>query len=192
MTEFHRNRSRKGGHDNWCKRCKKAAKRLRTAPIRKQRWLRSQIKAGMKLTFSGYDPKLRKDTKPARVMNNPRKPVSNIKYPELYDVDWLTQKYRAELKSPGEIADELGCSLETVSVALTRFDIPRIPPVLRNAMRNRRDQRRREEYHARKTDLVLENLHVITDDCWEDDEVPVEPGRQVKIEQERNVKMVVE
>jgi len=45
-------------------------------------------------------------------------------YPRLHDKDWLYQKYWLEKKSQREIAEELGCSQSSVSLALKKLGIP--------------------------------------------------------------------
>lgn len=46
-------------------------------------------------------------------------------YPELHNEEWLYQRYWGEMLLPKEIAQEIGCSRETVSAALKYFGIDR-------------------------------------------------------------------
>lgn len=64
----------------------------------------------------------------------------NVKFPELQDRAWLEQHYLKNLKSAKEIADSIGCSKATITLALRRHRIPTIPPLLRKALKARRDQ----------------------------------------------------
>lgn len=49
---------------------------------------------------------------------------ATTEYPELYDYDWLWQKYREEKKYCPQIAEEIGCSEAMVYVALLKNDVP--------------------------------------------------------------------
>lgn len=64
----------------------------------------------------------------------------NVRFPELQDRAWLEQHYLKDLKSAKEIADSLGCSRSTITLALRRHEIATIPPLLRKALKARRDQ----------------------------------------------------
>ncbi len=72
------------------------------------------------------------------------KPKAAPKYPELYDPEWLGQKYCVELLAPEEIAALIGCAAETVKRARRRHGIQPIPRALRAALRAGRAARREE------------------------------------------------
>ncbi len=72
------------------------------------------------------------------------KPKAAPKYPELYDPEWLGQKYCVELLAPEEIAALIGCAAETVERARRRHGIQPIPRALRAALRAGRAARREE------------------------------------------------
>ena len=69
-----------------------------------------------------------------------KKPPGGPRFPELYDVEWLKQRYLVEHLSAREIADLLGCKGGTVSHALRRAGIVRIPLALQRALRAKRDR----------------------------------------------------
>jgi hypothetical protein len=52
---------------------------------------------------------------------------SRRKYNQLYDKEWLLEKYKKERKTTIEIADIVGCSDETVRRALEKQDVNRRP-----------------------------------------------------------------
>jgi len=64
----------------------------------------------------------------------------HVKYPELQDRAWFEQHYLKNLESAKEIADSLGCSRATITLALRRHEIATIPPLLRKALKARRDK----------------------------------------------------
>lgn len=72
------------------------------------------------------------------------KPKAAPKYPELYDPEWLGQKYCVELLAPEEIAALIGCAAGTVEGARRRHGIQPIPRALRAALRAGRAARREE------------------------------------------------
>lgn len=49
--------------------------------------------------------------------------MAHRKFPELYDTEWLNQRYVTEGRTQNEIAAELGCSHPAVSLALLRAGI---------------------------------------------------------------------
>lgn len=65
---------------------------------------------------------------------NPRRP----RFPELYDPEWLEEKYCVELLAPREIAEILGCHETSVHNALRRARILKIPALMRSALRKAR------------------------------------------------------
>ena len=66
---------------------------------------------------------------------SPRRP----RFPELYDSEWLKERYLVELLAPAEIAEILGCHETSVHNALRRARILKIPAIMRSALRQRRD-----------------------------------------------------
>lgn len=53
--------------------------------------------------------------------------MHHIRFPELYDEEWLRREYEHEQRSLGDIARELGCSHASVMKAMDRFAIERRP-----------------------------------------------------------------
>ncbi|MEA1998134.1 MAG: NUMOD3 domain-containing DNA-binding protein [Euryarchaeota archaeon] len=53
---------------------------------------------------------------------------ATIKYPKLWDKEWLKRKYLDEWLSGREIAEEIGCNPASVNDALKRYEIPRRTP----------------------------------------------------------------
>lgn len=49
---------------------------------------------------------------------------TGVRYPELQDPDWLSQKYYGGPLSPAEIAESLGCSRSAVQYALKKHGMP--------------------------------------------------------------------
>lgn len=49
---------------------------------------------------------------------------ANIKYPSLYDREWLMEQYVEQFKDAKDIAEDLGCHYQTVHKRLTAMDIP--------------------------------------------------------------------
>jgi hypothetical protein len=61
-------------------------------------------------------------------------------YPQLHDMPWLRDRYE-HASGVKEVASEIGCSPEAVSLALRRMGIPRRP---RGGQRGRRRNLNRE------------------------------------------------
>jgi hypothetical protein len=62
--------------------------------------------------------------------------MANPYYPQLYDREWVIQRYVTERKQPQEIAAELGSSDVAVRNALKRFGIPRDEDPLSDSRRD--------------------------------------------------------
>ena len=73
-------------------------------------------------------------TPPQTPGQSPRRP----RFPELYDPEWLEEKYCVELLAPREIAEILGCHETSVHNALRRAGVLKIPALMRSALRQRR------------------------------------------------------
>jgi len=73
-------------------------------------------------------------TPPQTTGQSPRR----SRFPELYDSEWLKERYCVELLAPTEIAEILGCHETSVHNALRRAGVLKIPALMRSALRQRR------------------------------------------------------
>jgi len=125
LSSFHLNRSRSSGRDVWCGTCKNEARKA-------QRKRARDAKRAAKALLPPKPKTQRARREPVR-----EKIVVPPKYPLLWDEAWLRGRICREFVSAEEVAEELGCALNTVYAAMRRYNVRSPPKGVRWALRAR-------------------------------------------------------
>ncbi len=125
LTAFHLNRSRSSGRDVWCGLCKNEARKVQRKRVRDAKHAAKAL----------LPPKPK--TQKARRIPLREKIVVPPKYPLLWDEAWLRGRICREFVSAEEVAEELGCALNTVYAAMRRYNVRSPPKGVRWALRAR-------------------------------------------------------